>query len=43
MTTITKQTKHMGVLEFKEVDKAKAKDMVIKNHYSHKWVRLLVL
>lgn len=37
MTTITKQTKHMCVLEFKEVDKAKAKDMVIKNHYSHKW------
>lgn len=37
MTIITKKTKHMGTLEFKEVDKPTAKEMVVNNHYSHKW------
>lgn len=37
MTTITKQTKHMGVLEFKEIDYKTSKDMIVANHYSHTW------
>lgn len=37
MTTITKQTKHMGTLVFREVDRQTAKEMIVKNHYSHKW------
>ncbi|MEX1427402.1 hypothetical protein [Enterococcus sp. GC40] len=37
MTTITKQTKHMGTLVFREVDRRTAKEMIVKNHYSHKW------
>lgn len=37
MTIITKQTKHMGTLIFREVDRQTAKEMIVKNHYSHKW------
>lgn len=37
MTIITKQTKHMGTLVFREVDRRTAKEMIVKNHYSHKW------
>lgn len=37
MTTITKQTKYMGTLVFHEVDYQTAKEMTIKNHYSHTW------
>lgn len=37
MTIITKKTKHMGILEFKEIDKPVAKEMIVKNNYSHKW------
>lgn len=34
---IIKQTKTLGTLTIKEVDKNTAKDIIIKNHYSHKW------
>ena len=27
----------MGVLVIKEIDKKIAKEIIIKNHYSHKW------
>lgn len=37
MTIITKQTKHMGELVFKEISKEESKPLIIKNHYSHKW------
>ncbi len=37
MTVITKQTKHMGTLVFREIDQQTAKKMIVKNHYSHKW------
>lgn len=35
---IYKTSETMGNLIFKEVDKQLAKDMMVKNHYSHKWV-----
>lgn len=34
---IRKETKNLGVLLIKPVEKALAKEMIIKNHYSHKW------
>lgn len=34
---IKKETSHMGVLIIKEIDYALAKDIIVKNHYSHKW------
>lgn len=34
---IKKETSHMGVLIIKEIDYTLAKDIIIKNHYSHKW------
>ena len=34
---VYKDSDVMGTLVFKEVDKNLAKDLVIKNHYSHKW------
>lgn len=37
MKEITKETKHMGTLVFKEIDKNIARDLIIKNHYSHKF------
>lgn len=36
-TVITKQTKTLGLLEFKSVDRETAKKMIIENHYSHKF------
>lgn len=36
-TIIKKKTKNMGTLTFKEIDKKTAREMIIKNHYSHKW------
>lgn len=37
MTTITKQTKHMGLLEFEEIGYQTSKEIIINNHYSHTW------
>lgn len=34
---VEKNSKNMGTLKMKEVDYGVAKDMIIKNHYSHKW------
>ena len=34
---IIKQTKTLGTLVIKQIDKNIAKEMIIKNHYSHKW------
>ena len=34
---IIKNTKNNGQLTIKQIDKNIAKDMIIKNHYSHKW------
>jgi hypothetical protein len=34
---IKKITKNLGTLIIKPVDKAMAKEMIVKNHYSHKW------
>ena len=34
---IIKETKNLGTLIIKPVDKKLAKEMIIKNHYSHKW------
>lgn len=34
---IRKETKNLGTLIIKPVEKALAKEMIIKNHYSHKW------
>lgn len=36
-TEIRKETKTLGTLIIKPVDKQEAKDLIIKNHYSHKW------
>lgn len=35
---IKKETKNLGTLLIKPVEKAEAKEMIIKNHYSHKWL-----
>lgn len=34
---IKKETKNLGTLIIKVVDKQIAKDLIVKNHYSHKW------
>lgn len=34
---ITKKTKNLGTLIIKPVDKKLAKEIIINNHYSHKW------
>lgn len=34
---ITKNSETMGVLVFKEVNKDFAREMIVNNHYSHKW------
>lgn len=34
---IIKQTKTLGTLVIKEIEKNIAKEMILKNHYSHKW------
>lgn len=34
---VIKHTKTLGTLTIKEIDKNTAKDIIIKNHYSHKW------
>lgn len=34
---IVKQSKNLGTLVMKEIDKDVAKSMIIENHYSHKW------
>ena len=34
---IIKHTSSLGSLVIKVIDKSLAKEMVIKNHYSHKW------
>ena len=34
---IIKKTSSLGTLLIKLVDKNLAKDMIVKNHYSHKW------
>lgn len=34
---IRKQTTHMGMLIIRPVSKTLAKDLIIRNHYSHKW------
>jgi hypothetical protein len=34
---IRKQTKNLGTLIIKPVEKALAREIIIKNHYSHKW------
>ena len=34
---IRKQTAHMGMLIIRPVSKTLAKDLIIRNHYSHKW------
>jgi hypothetical protein len=36
-TQIIKETSALGRLLIKPVDKALAKEMIVKNHYSHKW------
>jgi len=35
--SVIKQTKNLGILEIKEVDKKTAKRLIVENHYSHKW------
>lgn len=35
---IKKVSKNLGSLLIKQVDKELARDMIVKNHYSHKWV-----
>ena len=35
---IRKETKNLGTLLIKPVDKKLAQDLIVKNHYSHKWV-----
>lgn len=35
---VSKNSDTMGTLIFKEVDKALAREIMINNHYSHKWV-----
>lgn len=37
MVEIVKQTSHMGTLVIRPVSKDIAKDLIVKNHYSHKW------
>lgn len=34
---ITKHTKNLGTLIIKQIDRNVAKEIIIKNHYSHKW------
>jgi hypothetical protein len=34
---IEKETAHMGKLSFQLIDRTLAKDIIINNHYSHKW------
>ncbi len=34
---VRKETKNLGTIIIKPVDKVLAKEMIIKNHYSHKW------
>ena len=34
---IRKETKNLGTLIIKPIEKALAKEMIVKNHYSHKW------
>ena len=34
---IKKETKNLGTLIIKPVDKQTAKELIVKNHYSHKW------
>ncbi|MBX7204132.1 MAG: hypothetical protein K1X81_01795 [Bacteroidia bacterium] len=34
---IVKETKSFGPVEIRPVEKALAKEMIVKNHYSHKW------
>ncbi|MDR1199076.1 MAG: hypothetical protein LBK94_08730 [Prevotellaceae bacterium] len=34
---IRKETKNLGVITVKSIDKSLARDLIIKNHYSHKW------
>jgi len=34
---IRKETKNLGILIIKPIEKALAKEMIIKNHYSRKW------
>ena len=34
---VYKETSSLGRLLIKPVDKALAKEMIVKNHYSHKW------
>ena len=34
---IIKQTKTLGTLVIRQIDKNIAKEMILKNHYSHKW------
>lgn len=36
-TEIYKETSSLGRLLITPVDKATAKEMIVKNHYSHKW------
>lgn len=38
MNEIVKETSKMGTLVIKPVAKELARDMIVKNHYSHKWV-----
>jgi len=35
---IRKETKNLGNVLIKAIDKALAKEMIVKNHYSHKWL-----
>lgn len=37
MLEIKKETKNNGLLIIKQIDKSIAKDLIITNHYSHKW------
>ena len=34
---VIKNTSHMGILIIKEIDRKLAKEIIINNHYSHKW------
>ena len=34
---IRKKTSHMGTLIIRPISKTLAKDLIIRNHYSHKW------
>lgn len=34
---VRKETKNLGTIIIKPVDKVLAKEMIVKNHYSHKW------